>query len=320
MSLTVRPYSSSDAVNWDNFCANSLQATLLHTRRFLSYHQDRFTDLSLILEQDGKCVGVFPAALSLRDATEIISHPGITYGGLLHQGKLRGQRMLDALKKIKHYYATLGFAKLLYKVVPIIYHQTPAQDDVYALFKMGAERIRGDLSSTIDLQHRLPSSERRRRCLKKALKSGIKIVEGAQYVPALWAVLVANLERKHGVAPVHTLAEIQWLVERFTENICCICGVFDNKVIAGIILFITPTTYHAQYIGSSDFGQTLSALDAVFEYSIQRAHNNCKRWFDFGISTEQDGLIFNENLYQFKSEFGAGGTVHEFLELNLIGE
>ena len=39
--------------------------------------------------------------------------------------------------------------------------------------------------------------------------------------------------------------------------------------------------------------------------------------FDFGISTEAEGMILNEGLYRFKSEFGGGGVVHEFYEMRL---
>ncbi len=317
MSLMVRPYSPNDADDWDDFCNDSLQTTLLHTRRFLSYHGDQFADRSLIIEKDGQCVGLFPAALSPSDSTLIVSHPGITYGGVIHQGGLRGNRMIEALGAIRQHYASLGLIKLLYKAVPAFYHQAPTQDDLYALFRLGALRIRCDLSSTIDLQHRLSVSERRRRSLKKALKAGVSVIEGRQFLPALWSILSENLERKHSQSPVHKLEEIQLLADRFPENIRCVCGVVNDKLEAGILLFITNTAYHAQYTASSETGYNVSALDAIFEDCIQAAQQNGKRWFDFGISTEESGSVLNDGLYRFKSEYGAGGTVHEFHELDL---
>lgn len=318
MSISVRPYVPNDADAWDAFCKDSFQATLLHTRRFLSYHGDRFTDRSLIIEDEGKWVGLFPAALSPGEATCVVSHPGITYGGMLHQGGLRGERMVTALEAIRRHYATQGCAKLMYKAVPTFYHQAPAQDDLYALFRLGAQRTRCDLSSTIDLLYRLPVSERRRRGLKKALKAKVEIVEGRQYLATLWEVLTDNLARKHGLTPVHNLYEIKLLAERFPENIHCVCGLINDTVVAGTLLFITPTTYHPQYIASSETGYDVSALDTVFEHCIEAAQLKGKRWFDFGVSTEESGLVLNDGLYRFKSEFGAGGTVHEFYELNLM--
>jgi hypothetical protein len=317
VNITVRPFSQEDADMWDSFCDESLQATLLHTWRFLSYHGERFLDRSLIIEDEGKWVGLFPAALSPSDNKLVVSHPGVTYGGVVHQGTLRGERMVEALTVMKQHYASLGMVKLLYKAVPTIYHQSPAQDDTYALFRLGAIRTRCDLSSTINLQYRLPVSERRRRSLKKAVKAGVTIVKGLQYLPELWDVLFENLERKHELSPVHKLEEIQLLAERFPENILCVCGKVNGKVEAGTLIFTTPTTDHAQYIASSKTGYAISALDAVFEHCIQSAQQSGRRWFDFGISTEDGGLFLNDGLYRFKSEFGSGGMVYEFFDLNL---
>jgi Acetyltransferase (GNAT) domain len=321
VSLSVRPYGMADADLWNDFCAEALQSTLLHTRCFLSYHGDRFADRSLIIEDEDKCVGLFPAALNPGDATCVVSHPGITYGGVLHHGSLRGERMVAALAEICRHYRVNGQVKLTYKAVPSFYHRAPAQDDLYALFRLGAVRSRCDLSSTIDLQHRLSVSERRRRGLKKANKAVVEVVVGNQHLPALWGVLAENLANKHGVKPVHNLEEIVLLTGRFPNHIRCVCARLDGRVIAGVLLFITPTAHHAQYIASSDKGYEVSALDLLFEYCIKTAGDQGSRWFDFGISNEYQGMVLNDGLYRFKSEFGGGGAVHEFYELNLnMGE
>ena len=320
MNISVRPYSDNDAKAWDDFCKGALQATLLHTRSFLSYHKERFEDRSLIIVDEEKWLGLFPAALSLANEKFVVSHPGVTYGGLIHHGKLRGEKMIAALGAIRSHYATQGCTNLIYKLIPPFYHKAPAQDDSYALFRLGAVRTRCDLSSTIDLQNRLPVSSRRRRGLKKAIKAGVEIVAGHHCLAAFWKVLQDNLERKHGSEPVHNLEEIVLLAQRFPGNIRCLCAVEKDTVLAGVLLFITPTTYHAQYIASSQAGYECSALDMVFESAILAAQRESMRWFNFGISSENGGTLLNEGLFQFKAEFGAGSTVHEFFELDLIGD
>ena len=318
MSLQLPPYDPADAEVWDTFCRATHQATFLHSRLFLSYHGDRFQDCSLIIEEEGSLVGVFPAALNPGDNRSVVSHPGITFGGILHQGGLRGEKMLTALTAICRHYFEHEYAKLIYKAVPLFYHTTPAQDDLYALYRLGARRIRCDLSSTIDLQRRLPVSERRKRSLKKARKAGIVIREGNEYLPAFWEIVTDNLERKHKVSPVHTLAEIVMLAAWLPDNIRCVVGLHADNVVVGSLLFATPVADHAQYIASSEFGYEISALDAVFEHCIATAASDGKRWFDFGISTENGGLVLNEGLYRFKSEFGGGGAVHEYFEIDLM--
>lgn len=317
MSLVVRSYENGEADLWDSFCQDSLQATFLHTRRFLSYHGDKFCDQSLVIEDKGKWVGLFPAAVDPDESSCIVSHPGITYGGVLHQGKLRGDRMIQAISEISRYYHSHGYQKLLYKAVPHFYHQSPAQDDLYALFRLGGLRSRCNLSCTINLDHRIQSSERRRRGLRKAVSSGLEIVKGSYHLPTFWAILTENLESKYGANPIHTLKEISHLVDQFPDHISCVCAIQSGKIVAGILLFITHTAYHAQYIASSSYGSKICALDLVFAHCIEKAKTEDRQWFDFGTSNENQGFILNNGLYKFKSEFGGGGTVYEFYELSL---
>lgn len=262
-------------------------------------------------------ISVFPAALDPEDQEVIVSHPGITYGGLLHGRGMYGEDALIALRDICAYYGDRGFTRLKYKAVPHIYHQIPVDDDLYALFRLGACRYRCDLSATIDLRADFQVSERRVRGLKKALKHGLEIVEGKDHIEGIWRVLTENLARKHGVRPVHSLDEMRKLKELFPNNIRLVAGIHAGQVLAGLVLFITTTTVHAQYIASSEAGQSIGALDATFRFAIDQAREQGFRYFDFGNSTEQGGATLNSGLYQFKREFGAGGTVHEFYEIAL---
>ena len=102
--MKILKFNPSDELNWDNFCNASYHSTFLHSQKFISYHKNKFKDHSVIIESNGKWLGLFPAAEDLTDAASIISHPGLTYGGIIHQGDLRGQAMIDALSMLKDYY------------------------------------------------------------------------------------------------------------------------------------------------------------------------------------------------------------------------
>lgn len=308
---------SGDADRWDGFIPHCLTATFLHTRRFLSYHQDRFRDVSLILQDDKQLLGLFPAAVDPADEKRVVSHPGITFGGLLHDGQLSGDKMIESLTLLRDYYAAEGFERLRYKAVPHIYHRVPSQDDLYALFRAGAKVYRKDLSSAINLNQRLLASERRRRGSRKAGKLGVEVTEGSLHFQQFWKVLESNLERKYQIRPVHSLEEITKLSSLFPENIELVVAMLETQVVAGTVLFVTPEVVHAQYTASSELGQQASALDAVFEYTIEKARTRGARYFDFGVSTENDGQHLNAGLYQYKSEFGGGGVVHDFFQLDL---
>ncbi len=317
--MVVKPFiPEKDEAAWDAFVSDAPTATMLHTRRFLSYHGDRFRDCSLVIrDNNGHILALFPAAQARSDAATVVSHPGATFGGLLCSQRCRGEEVIRVLRAMAGFYLRNGFLRLLYKAVPYIYHARPCQDDLYALFRLGARRVRCDLSASIDLAHRGKIASRRKRGLKKAEKFDVRILEGAEHAPALWQVLEENLRRKHSASPAHSLEEILLLHRRFPEEIRFVAAQVEQRMIAGVVLFDSRMVSHAQYIASSKEGYQVSALDKVFEYCIATAKEKGKRYFDFGISNEQEGLVLNAGLYQFKTEFGAGGVVHEFYKLDL---
>lgn len=61
MSVTVRRFRERNAEAWDGLVDGSWNGTFLHKRRFLSYHGERFRDVSLLVEDTrGRLMGVFP--------------------------------------------------------------------------------------------------------------------------------------------------------------------------------------------------------------------------------------------------------------------
>lgn len=316
--MKVIPYASEHADLWDGICSIAPMATFLHTRRFLSYHGNRFNDASVMLvDEHDRVIALFPAAADPSDKRAIFSHPGITYGGLLSTGYVRGARVIEALELVARHFRIQGFETMKYKAVPYIYYRRPCADDSYALFRLQAVRYRCDLSCAIDLRSRGAVSERRSRGLKKAQRKGVTLLTGNNHMDRFWPVLEENLLVRHGVKPIHTLSEMVGLARLFPMNIRTVLAVIRDRVVAGLVCFITDTVAHAQYIASNEEGQAVSALDKVFTFCIEEARTLGLRFFDFGISTESEGTSLNEGLYQFKSEFGGGGVVHEFYRLNI---
>jgi Acetyltransferase (GNAT) domain len=311
---------------WDALVMKAPMGTFLHTRRFLSYHGSRFEDASVLLRNEkGVLVGVMPAAKDLNCPERVVSHPGSTYGGIVHAGGLKGEKMLEAFAAFNSFYAEQGYKTLLYKAVPSIYCLPPLHDDLYALFRLGARRVRCDLSASIDVGVMadatlgLPLSDRRKRAWKTAQKAGLdmRLNDTALY-PAYWDLLAANLADKHGAKPVHTLEEMRLLADRFPEEIQLLTVLQADRLLAGTVLFLSKQVVHAQYIASSPEGRDVQALDSVFHHALDYTQASGRRYFDFGISTESQGQVLNTGLYQFKSEFGAGGVVHEFYEYDLV--
>jgi dTDP-4-amino-4,6-dideoxygalactose transaminase len=318
MTVRARPFRSDDVEGWEDLVHRSCNATFLHSRRFLSYHGDRFQDASIVLSsQTGSLLGVLPAAVDPSDESIVTSHPGSTYGGIVHAGALHGPRMDQAIAAAAELLRQQGRRRLLYKVVPSIYHRSPSQDDVYWLHRQGAVRCSCDLSTTIDAHHRLEVSPMRRRNLRTASRAGAVIVEGPSNLSRFWELLTIVLLERHGARPVHSLEDIQRLSAWFPDQVRCVIAEKDGEVLAGSVLFVTDFVVHAQYYAASSLGRRLCALDLVIEHCIELTRQLRRRYYDFGISTEDGGRVLNTTLLHYKTSFGAGCAVYEHYELQL---
>ena len=66
-------------------------------------------------------------------------------------------------------------------------------------------------------------------------------------------------------------------------------------------------------VNSAD-GKGLGALDMVIDHLINE-YSDKKRYFSFGVSTENNGAFLNKGLINQKELFGARTIVHDFYEL-----
>ena len=318
--VRVLPFTPDDSERWDRLVDAAPMATFLHTRRFLSYHGERFRDASLsVTDERGALRAVLPAALDPNDPARVVSHPGATYGGLVHDGRLHAEGVGEALRAASEHYAERGLTALRYKPVPHIYHRSPSSDDVWALSDLGAARAACSLACAIDLAARRKPNTRRVRSRRKALNAGVAVSEG-RGLESFWPVLESALERRYSSRPVHSLAEIELLRDRFPETIRLVTGELGEVVVAGMLLFATPRVVHMQYAASSEEGMRVGALDAVTERGIELAAESGARYFDFGTSMEDRGDRLQSGLHRFKAEFGGGGVIFEQYELALGGD
>jgi len=311
-------YDPSYAATWESLVESSTSGTFLHSRHFLSYHGERFDDCSLMLiDSHDRPIALFPAAIVPGEPDTVASHPGITYGGIVHGRAVHGQELVDILETILGYYRSLGLRRLIYKAVPAMYHRSPAQDDLYALFRCQARLCRRDLSAAVDLTRAPPLSQRRRRGVRRARTAGLETVHGTQWLDRYWPILSQVLQSRHATCPVHSAAEIRMLASRFPSEIGFVGACSGGELLGGTVLFQTQTVCHAQYIAAGETGTKIGALDLVFESAIEHARATGRSWFDFGISTEAQGMVLNSGLHEFKIGFGAGALIYDIYEVSL---
>jgi hypothetical protein len=313
--FTVCRYSAEKKVEWDAFARAAKNAHFFFQREYLEYHADRFADHSLLFFQDRKLTALLPANVC---GDRFVSHGGLTFGGFLVDATMTTRRMIGLFTELIGYLRANGLRELIYKCIPHIYHTLPAEEDRYALFLHGARLSRRDITSTIETGAKLPFQERRRRGAKKAKSAGVCCRVSKDF-PTFWPLLEDNLRRNHDTRPVHTLEEIQLLHHRFPEQIKLFGAYVDERMLAGVVVYENVTVTHAQYISASEEGKRLGALDALFSWLINEVYHE-KPYFDFGISTEDDGRFLNEGLIDQKEGFGARGVVHDHYLLDIAAQ
>lgn len=305
-SLHIVRYTPDKQDLWDTFVAQSRNGTFLHKRAYMDYHSLRFDDHSLLFYRGDELTALLPA--NIKEDT-IASHSGLTYGGLILGNSATARCVLQIFEVLLHYISTETTATtLLYRPVPHIYHRYPCEEELYALFRSGAQLVERKISSTIELDARIPPRGRRK--LTAAAKSRLHISEAHNYSP-FWQILGSRLQDKYGVAPVHTLQEIELLHSRFPHNIRLYC-ISDSSgtLLGGTLLYITDRVAHMQYTGSTDEGRRTGALDYLYEYIFEQLRPAI-RYFDFGISTEDGGHYLNDGLIAYKERLGGRATMYD---------
>lgn len=311
-NIEIAPYASGLRHEWDLVVNESKNGNFLHLRDYMDYHAHRFDERSLIIKKQGKPIAVFPCNCI---SGEIISHGGLTYGGLIYGVEVRAAEVLVIFRLLLHYFRNAGMKRMLYKAIPHIFHSSPAEEDYYALFRFNARLYRRDISSVIQMDKKIRSSELRKRNVKKATNAGITVQEGIFYEE--YHQLLTRVIGKFNTIPVHSAAELQLLHNRFPSRIRLFGAFLNGQLLAGTIIYDFAHVAHTQYLASSDEGRKVGALDLILTHLIENIFSE-KKYFSFGISTEEDGRYLNEGLLFQKEGFGGRGIAHDFYELNLL--
>jgi hypothetical protein len=319
--MKVIPYSDKDSTRWDLFVPRAAQGTVIHSRKFIGYHLNRFKDVSLlIVNEKGNLRGLFVAAISPNNPKCIISHPGLTYGGLLHEPNCRAEEVMDMLAAILDWYRKLDYLSILYKSVPFHIHKQVVQTDHYALWRENSKLVRRDLWNVIDLKQPRIMSKGHAWSYKKAIKTGLQIFKlETSGIGAFHALLDANLRERHDTKPVHSLVEIEELQRRLPADIeTWGCQTQTGELLAATWIFkLHSKCWHTQYIASNSHGRELFASDLLLEEIIDCAVKDKVDYFSFGSSTDNGGKELNNGLFGFKAGFGPGSVVQDFYEVLL---
>lgn len=311
--MKVLKYDNKFESNWDNFVRDSKNGHFFFFRKYMEYHSDRFTDFSLLVFDDNdKLISILPA--NIKDNT-VYSHQGLTFSGFIVNDKMKTEIMFNVFTVAIEYLKENGVKKFVYKCIPYIYHLKPSEEDRYALFRYNSKLIRRDITSTIDLSTQVRYSKGRKWTINKAKKEDLEIFESTDY-SIFWELLINVLESNHETKPVHSLDEIVYLSESFQKNIKLYMIKKGDHILSGAVIFENTNIAHTQYLANSDLGREIGALDFLLDYLIKEKYSK-KKYFDFGISNEDEGRVLNSGLISQKEGFGARAVSHDFYELEI---
>lgn len=313
-NYTIKHYEKSDYELWNTFVSTAYNATFLFHRDFMEYHQDRFDDFSLLVFDKTKLIAILPAN---RVDNKIYSHQGLTYGGLVYASKLKIEKIetiLDLLfdffkgKRIEHFY--------LHPIPSFYLGQGNAAIDFF-LMKKGAQLYRKEMNMVAHLPQEIPISKSKLKHFRRTEVLGLRVVEETNFQPFWEKILEPRLVEKYDVKPVHSLAEIQLLHERFPKNIKQFSVYLEDKIVAGITIFEFENGVKSQYGATSKKGEKYRALDFLFISLLDIFQKRGKLFFDMGIVNDAGEKGFHSGLLQQKEELGCTVWSQDFYKISL---
>ena len=168
---------------------------------------------------------------------------------MIAHGVERGDRVavyldncVEAVVALFAAYRERGFRRLLYKTVLTHVLPQPADADRHALWRSRARLVRSDLWNIVGATGQRRLSTNHRRNIKAATERGLTVVcrRGDEAYRSFHDILAANLAARHGVSPVHSLAELLDLRDRLTDRVAlwlAVAGDRDDEPLAGVWVF-----------------------------------------------------------------------------------
>ena len=226
--------------------------------------------------------------------------------------------MNDCFDSLIEYARANGFKSILYKAVPHIFHEQPAEEDRYALFRHNAEIAKIEPATVVNLSSPLKMPKGRKAQISRAKREGIIVKE---LVDENSFHVFMNLENKvlgkyHDAKAVHSGEEMYLLYSYFPEKIHLYGAFFEGEMIAGSVIYEYGQLIHTVYLAANELAREIGALDLTINTMMERFKDS-KKWFDFGISSEDGGRYMNEGLISQKEGFGGRTNIYDTWLINI---
>ncbi len=302
--LRIERYDPNRQAVWDDFVRSSRNGHFMLQRGYMDYHAQRFADESLLFLRGDCLVAVLPAHRC--DGT-LASHDGLPFAGLVVGPRTLHRDVRTAFELLGAYMRVNSLVNFTCTPTPACYHSAPFEDDIYALYHIGARCTGMKLSAgfpgvapscqSAQTAHELRRTARKYPCLFSEIDD----------VAAFWTHLERFLCECHGARPVHTAGEMALLKSRFPRHIRMVLAEAGGEVIAGLLIYLTERVQRAQYVFRRDDGRARISARLLLHVATHPDYQ--RAWHDFGTSVSpltgqlDDGVLLNKEIT------GARGTI-----------
>ncbi len=323
---SLRKYKAEDESIWDELVDGSVNGTIFHTQKFISYHPDnRFEDSSLMFYKGEKLIAVFPAAIiSDSDNKKILkSHPGASYGGIVFLDTPSLELCFQTFELLEDFAKAENFSGIEFRHAPKIFNKYPVDQTEFAMVHLGYLREAEELSTCYYLPDFIGFSGgeiisqfklNNKRNLRKSINSNLDFgwIESENNIKSFYKILENNL-KKHDTKPVHSLDEIKKLIKLFPERVRIAGAFLGEELLAGSLLFkVNQSSWHIFYSALDYKKSDYHPIHFLIYKLIKHFSEDKITWLNYGISTENGGKTINHDLFRFKEGFAGKGIIRTY--------
>lgn len=303
---------------WDEFIDNSINGTIFHKRRFLSYHGNKFAGKERFLVFLNGTSVYAQICLSIdenEDGRLITRSPyGASYGGVVFLAIPSYKEGKEIARLLIEYLCT-NKVETCFITHPIQCCNKYSLDTFYFnLLENGFRSINRDISSVMVIEEKtikeqLNSAVRWK--IKSALNKGIVINDNPE-LEKVYKVLEEEQKSKFNKSPTHSYDEFCLLHKLFPKKIRSFSVEYEGITIAGMTCFaINKYVNSSFYLCIDEKYSYLNALRPLVMRGLEYTQTIGYKYFDFGTSSLN--MRAHENVFDFKEDFTKVGMFRETL-------
>ncbi|MBK9735173.1 MAG: hypothetical protein IPO92_09490 [Saprospiraceae bacterium] len=292
--MNVVRYHSELKDDWDKFVRNSNTPLFIFERTFIEYHGDRYLDHSLLVYKNGLLVAVQPAC---EIDFQLISHRGLPFSDVITKLRKEWFDIDDIINAILNYCRIKNIKKIEITLCPNMYKNVSSEETTYFLRKNDFVFCNQKLSAIISLKDIVESKLNLK--VSKVFFQKSEIVFNSNDFESFNNMISNNLNQKYQSKPVHSLNELVYLKEKFSDQIDLVLAKSNNVIVGAVLLFKLGQVIKCQYLTST----VNNASDFMISQIILKYRKDYF-YFDLGTSNSIGENEINLKNLAFKCKLG----------------